>query len=592
MEGALPSVSTGGVQADHASPLSRGIALLGAGQHRAALDAASDACRAEPGRPEPHYLYGQAWTALGDHASAERAFAEALRLRPDWADAWVNYGVARYRRGAIEEAKTAMRHALAHSPGHAAASANLGAFLRLTGDSEAGEALLRAALAREPANAAARLNLAADLLQEERSDEALAFLDEVEPPAEPLAARHWHLARALAHLQPGRAVEGRAALDACEALGPLPPDLAPLWHWRRLLLALAEGDPAAARAAAEATEAALAAMGPNAVPEHRIMTHYDLAKFRSGRGAHAQAFGHWIAGHKLLAMSQPFSRAAHGAFVEANIARLPRARFVDGPRAKKVDPVPVFIVGMPRSGTTLCEQILAAHAQVHGAGERAALGQAFSAIAGDETPDAVARLADLDQDRLDAMAARYLAELHALAPAEARIVDKMPGNYLYLGLVGLMLPGAKIIHCVRDPRDIGLSIFTFRFHGLHPYAHDLADLGWTIAQQHRVMAHWKEALPNPVMTVALADWVTDFDATLTRVLAHLELPPDPACMRFYESQSRVRTASRTQVRQPVNARGIGRWHAYASELGPLIAELTEAGIELPPPHAENGGPPG
>ena len=142
---------------------------------------------------------------------------------------------------------------------------------------------------------------------------------------------------------------------------------------------------------------------------------------------------------------------------------------------------------------------------------------------------------------------------------------------------GLLLPGAKIIYCVRDPRDIGLSIFTFRFHGVHGYAHDLADLGWYIAQHERLMTHWKTALPNQIMTVRLSDWVDDFDGTLARLLAHVDLPPDPNCTRFYESDSRVKTVSRVQVRQPINSRGLGRWPAYANELEPLIAELARAG---------------
>ncbi len=157
----------------------------------------------------------------------------------------------------------------------------------------------------------------------------------------------------------------------------------------------------------------------------------------------------------------------------------------------------------------------------------------------------------------------------------------MPGNFNYLGLVGLMLPGARIIYCARDPRDIGLSIFTFRFHGAHGYAHDLADLGWYIAEHDRLMAHWKAALPTPILTVKLSDWVEDFDGTLARLLAHLDLPPDPNCARFYERDSRVKTVSRAQVRQPVNARGLGRWRTYAEQLAPLIAELERAGSLQP-----------
>jgi Tfp pilus assembly protein PilF len=544
-----------------------------------ALKAASDACHAAPNRPEAHYAYGQAWSALGNHRNAERAFAAALQLAPRWAEAWVNYGVARYRQGHIEDAKTAMRQVLLSAPAHAAAAANLAAFLRITGEFEAGEALLRDSLARAPENAGARLNLVAMLLQEERSADALALLDAAPAlPDDKAALRHWHLQHALALLQLGRPAEARPVLAALAALGPIPPALAPLWHWRLLLLALAEDNGAGAREQAKQMAAAVAAMGPEAVPEHQIMAHYDLAKFWSGQNDHDATFSHWQAGHALLRRFQPFSREAHAAFLDTNIALLDRARFAAGPRAGNTDPAPVFIVGMPRSGTTLCEQILAAHAQVHGAGERAALGEAFAALGGGhDNAAAVQHIAELDAATLDAAAARYIADLHALSPGKARIVDKMPGNYLYLGLVGLMLPGARIIHCVRDPRDIGLSIFTFRFHGHHGYAHDLADLGWTIAQHDRLMAHWRTALPNPVLTVKLADWVTDFAGTLTRVLAHVGLPLDPACERFYEGDSRVRTVSRAQVRQPVNARGLGRWRTYATRLAPLISELEQAG---------------
>jgi hypothetical protein len=313
------------------------------------------------------------------------------------------------------------------------------------------------------------------------------------------------------------------------------------------------------------------------VLEHQIMARYDLAKFWSAQGAQAKAFSQWVAGHDLLKRMQPFSRADHKAFVDANIETFTAKRFAAGARAANRHPAPVFIVGMPRTGTTLCEQILAAHAEVHGAGERWALGEAFGALGGGFGPESVHRLGGLDAAALNAAAAAYLAALQALAPEKTRIVDKMPGNSLYLGLVGLMLPGAKIIHCDRDPRDIGLSIFTFRFYGAHGYAHDLADLGWTIGERGRLMAHWKAALPNPILTVCLSDWVEDFDATLARVLAHVELPPDPSCARFYERDSHAGTVSRAQVREPVNARGLGRWPTYAKELAPLIAELERAG---------------
>jgi Tfp pilus assembly protein PilF len=559
--------------------LETAIAALSDGDLQRALAAASEACHDEPARAEAHYVYGQAWLALGEPARAEQAFAAAIQLRPAWADAWINYGLARYRQGAIEDAKTAMRQALVRHPGHPVATANLGAFMRISGESTVAETLLRETIAREPANVGARLNLVADLLQEERPGDALALLEAAAPPAnDPAAARHWRLQEALALIQLRRPAEARAALEALVALGPVPPELAPLLCWRLTLLAILEGDPARAQTEASAMEAALGAMGAQATPEHRIMAFFDLAKFWSGQGEHSRAFSQWVRGHALLGESQPYSRAEHAAMIDANIARLDRARFAAGPRAANTDPAPVFIVGMPRSGTTLCEQILAAHRDAYGAGERSELGWAYSALAGGRDDAAgVGRIADLDGPTLDAAAARYLEGLHALAPDKGRVVDKMPANYRHLGLVGLMLPGARIIHCERDPRDIGLSIFTFRFHGVHPYAHGLADLGWTIAQQIRLMAHWKANLPNPILTVRLSDWVRDFDGTLSRVLAHLDLPPDDNCARFHEAESRVRTVSRAQVRQPVNARGLGRWRTYERDLAPLIAELDAAG---------------
>ena len=416
-------------------------------------------------------------------------------------------------------------------------------------------------------------------MQDERAGDALALLDSAAAPAADLRTlRHWHLQKSQALLQLGRAAEARTVLEALAALGPIPPNLAPLWHWRHVLLARAENDIPRARAAAEQMEASLQTMGPEAVPEHQIMAHYDLAKFWSGQNAHARAFAHWQAGHSLLKRSQPFSRDEHRAFVDASVAAFDKDRFATGTRARNTDAAPVFIVGMPRSGTTLCEQILAAHAQAHGAGERNSLPIAFHVLgAGGDNAQSARRIAALNAASLDQAATQYLAELHALAPDKARIVDKLPGNFNYLGLVGLMLPGAKIIYCARDPRDIGLSIFTFRFHGAHGYAHDLGDLGWYIGEHERLMAHWKAALPNPILTVKLSDWVKDFDGTLARVMAHVDLPPDPSCARFYEGDSRVRTVSYAQVRQPVNARGLGRWKAYAAELTPLIAELEQTG---------------
>jgi len=548
--------------------------LLAIGDRPGAERAARKAVLRAPGQAASHYTLGLVRLAGGHLAPARDEFAAATRLAPGFADGWVNLGVALYRLGDIEAAKSAMRAGVAADPGHRAATGNLGALMRLTGETDAAEQLLTDLIARDGGAAEARVNLAAQLLLDDRTPEALALLD-APLPAEPRLRQHWQLQQALGFLQQDRPTEARAVLDG---IGEVAPATLPLLLWRRLRLAVAEGRPEEAVRLAGEIETALADAG-DIVPEHRIMAYFDLAQFWSRMTDAASTFRCWRKGHELLARFQPFSRPDYAAFVDATIARFNGARLHEGPRAGNADAAPVFVVGMPRSGTTLLEQILAAHPAVFAAGERVALSEAFNALGGGwETAAAVERIAGLDATAFDAQASKYLAELHALAPSARCIVDKMPSNFRYLGLTALLLPGARIIHCDRDPRDIGLSIFTFRFYGMHPYAHDLSDLGWYIGQHHRLIAHWHATLPNPMLTVRLRDWVEDFDGTLRRVLAFLDLPYDAACERFYEVERTVRTVSRRQVREKINARGLGRWRGFAEQLQPLIVALKETGV--------------
>jgi tetratricopeptide (TPR) repeat protein len=550
-------------------------ALLAMGDSAGAISAGEEARRRAPNLAAAHYALGQALLAAARWEGAEEACSAAVTLAPGFADAWVNLGLAQYRLGRMGQAHAAMSRALQVAPRHRAALANLTAFERLRGQVDEPEALLRQALVEDPGSTGLRLNLAGLLLQDERALEALEVLDGAAPAGQ-LDRQTWALQLTLAQLQLGRFDDARRTL---ESLGPLPPELEPLKAWREVLLAVSRGDQEAARAAALETEALAEAAGEALLPEHAITLRFDTARFWHGRGERDRAFAGWRAGHALLARYQPFSREPHRDFVDTCRSSFSAERLREGPIARNRDAAPVFIVGMPRSGTTLCEQILAAHSLIHGAGERVALGKAFAELGAAPTAaDVARRIADFDQDRLDAAASLYLAELHSLDPDAERIVDKMPGNFLHLGLVARMLPGAKVIHCTRDPRDIGLSIFTFRFHGHHGYANDLADLGWYIGEQQRLMEHWKAAFPNPILTIRLNDWIDDFDVTLRRVLDFVGVPFEAACARFYEAESRVRTVSRHQVRQPINNRGIGRWRAYEDHLAPLIDELQRANM--------------
>ncbi len=554
---------------DPAPWLNLSSVLLSQRDHPGAIAAARKARLRAPKMAATHYTLGNAYLAAGLNNAAGIAFRAATRADPSFADAWVNVGVAAYRDGDIHAAKQAMRQALHVAPGHHAAAANLGSFMRLTGEVEAGEALLTQMVEQFPTAYAARVNLAAELLQEDKAAEALTLL-EGNVPAE--MSQHVGLQRALAFIKLGRMAEALALMDA---LGPLPAALEPLKQWRLVLAYSAQGRPNAAANAATAMATALTA--PGILPEHRIMAHYDLAKFYAQIKNTALAFANWQAGHDLLAKLQPFSRPAHKALVDTTIELFSAERFAAA-RADNQNETPVFIVGMPRSGTTLCEQILAAHPMVHGAGERAALSQLFHQLGGGQDAAAAARIAAMDEPSLTAAANAYLAALHALDPHASRIVDKMPGNFMFLGLAALLMPKAHIISCLRDPRDIGFSIFTFRFYGTHPYAHNLSDLGWYMGEKQRLMDHWKQVLPNPILEINLSDWVDDFPATLTRLLTFLNLPFDAACEAFHETDRKVRTVSRTQVKQRINANGLGRWAPYEAELQPLIEALVASGV--------------
>ena len=563
---------------DPSAWLNFSAALTALNQAPAARAAARRALAKAPQMAEAHYTLGLAERAARNMVGARAAFLKATELAPDLAEAWTNLGLAALQLGRFGEAVQATRRAVEARPGFSAAEANLGGFMLLRGEHDEALALLRTVVERDAGCIAAKLNLANALLLDGEVAEAMKLLHGQVPAGR--EGVHWRAYRASALMLAGRPVLAKAELDAIpEPYG----DGEILIVWRRLALAEHAGD-------ADAFEPLVARLGELAeeegasLLEHRVLGHFDLAGFHNRRRDNERAFTHWKAGHRLMSRVQPFSRDQFRRFVDANIAAFDAARLSGGPRAANADPAPVFIVGTPRSGTTLTEQVLAAHAQVHGSGELANLTQMIGRLAGPPLlAPTIAGLAALDAAALDEAAARYLADLHALAPEARFITDKMPGNALHLGFIATLLPGARVILCRRDLRDAGLSIFQLRFFGYHPYAHDLADLGWYMGEHERLVAHWRAVLPLPLLEVSLTDWVEDFAGTLNRVLAFLDLPHDPACEQFHRQRRRVRTASAAQVRQPINARGIGRWKRYAAQLAPMIAELEAAGVVDPEP---------
>ena len=244
--------------------------------------------------------------------------------------------------------------------------------------------------------------------------------------------------------------------------------------------------------------------------------------------------------------------------------RLPRSRVSGG--------VPVLIVGMPRSGTTLIEQMLDSHPDVAGCGELPDLQAVVEQI--DLTSRGSDGRSGLAATEIDQHARRYRKALRQAADQDAPVmVDKMPSNFAFLGYAALLVPNAKVIYCRRDPRDAGLSVFMQNFRTGNAFADDLAAIGHQAVFCHRLMEHWRNVLPLPIIDVDYEKVVADPEIQMRRLLAFLDLPWDRRCLEFHRNSRQVRTASFDQVRQPIHNRSIGRWRNYAKHLSPLIEAL-------------------
>jgi hypothetical protein len=236
--------------------------------------------------------------------------------------------------------------------------------------------------------------------------------------------------------------------------------------------------------------------------------------------------------------------------------------------------VPVFIVGLPRSGTTLVEQILAGHSQVFAAGETKLAGDTMAALGGPGA-DPFDGLRALDRWTAQRLALRHLERLRALRPTALRIVDKMPDNYLYLGLLAVLFPRAKFIHCRRDLRDVAVSCWMTHFQDVR-WANDQQHIASRFVEYQRVMDHWRAVLPAPVLNVDYEETVADLEAVARKLVAWCELEWEPKCLEFQRAKRPVSTASAVQVRKPLFGTSVGRWKRYEQALAPLFARLEGA----------------
>lgn len=544
-----------------------GQLLLERNDRRGALAHCQEAARLRPELAEVRNNLGNTLRALGRLAEAKDQYGEAVRLNPDLAVSYNNMGQALQEEGDLPVALLWYGQALNREPTAARTHANVASAFEEQGDFDRAVKHYQVALRLDPHFAEAHNGLGFVFHQQGRFTEALEAYREVIRLRPAFAPGHCNLGNLLEELGELKAAEAgyRAALR-------LDPDL-PVAHAQLATLLrgkLPEDDLAALRRAFDR---------PRLSRRQRLALHFGLAHALDGRGEYDTAAGHMRDGNALCRelwqkQGQGYDPQAHSAFVDRLIATFTPEFFARVQGWGLDTERPVFVVGLPRSGTTLTEQILASHPQVFGAGELPAVKADFDAIPGllmTNLPP-VEALPGLHREAVRELAAWHLARLEELNPTADRVVDKLPDNYLHLGLVVTLFPKARIIHCRRDLRDVAVSCWMTNFRHIR-WAADPDHIAARFADYRRITDHWRRVLPVPVLEVDYEETVADLEGVVRRLVGWCGLPWDAACLDFHRTARPVRTASVTQVRQPIYLRSVGRWKHYETSLKPLFAAL-------------------
>lgn len=506
----------------------------------------------------------QAHAAAGRLVESEAVLRQILKADPNQADALNALASFAANAGKLDIAITLQERALAARPNAAPFRSNLSEMhrrladaLQARGDLAGAEAALRRALELAPDRADMANALGIMLSAAGRQQEAVAFLERA--AAQGGHAELWtNLGTVLKEV--GRFDEALTAFERAAVLDPR--SAAPL-------LGIAETK--TFRDPADAHLTKMEALARDVLPEQeQIYLRFALGKAYDDLGRADAAFEQFRAGNTLKRRSVGYNEAAALGLFE-RVARMFDAALLSGAHGANQDAAPIFVIGMPRSGTTLVEQIISNHPDVAAAGEIPAMNNAVRMLGA--FPEDVAAA---DGAALARIGDDYLRALRTYAPNAVRITDKTPSNMLFVGLIHLMLPNAAIVHVERDPVDTCLSCYSRLFIREMGQTYDLGELGRYYQAYHALMRHWDEVLPaGRVLRVRYEDVVADIEGQARRLLAHCGLPWDARVLAFHQNTRVVSTASASQVRQPIYATSVARWRRYEAHLGPLLEALGE-----------------
>ena len=480
-------------------------------------------------------------------------FAKTLTERhPQDGFGWKAYGAMLQVLGQTAQAVAAMEHAAKLLPDDPEAHNNLGTGYKSLARLEDSEASYRRALALSPEFPEAWCNLGLTLATLGRHAEALASFERADAlkPDWPKVAS----GKCFLFYEMGRFPEAEALATAALEAGR--------WDINTFgILASLRRMSAADRPWLEQAEAVLK---QGLIPYHELGLRYLMGKFCDDIGEHDRAFAHYqIANRLKRALKGHWNRDYWAQRVEQIMTLFPARQANSKPPTNNSAPTPVLIVGMPRSGTSLIEQILSSHPQVFGAGELKYWGEQGERY-----------LQNADGTQLDALGKAYLQHLHDLAPTARCITDKMPSNSMWLGMIHAALPQVRILHLKRNPVDTGLSIHFQNFLHGHNYSTDLEDIAAEYRLYHHLMTHWQQVLPaESILDVPYEAVVEDQAGWSRKIIEFIGLEWDERCLDFHQTERRVGTASNWQARQPIYKTSKERWRNYEQHVGPLLPLL-------------------
>ena len=537
-----------------------GIALQRRGQVRAAAAVYDGLLKEQPDHPQALHYMGLAIFQLGQPAEAEKLLSRSAELDPGDANTWSDLGMVRMRLEQTEEALPAFEHALALQPDHPDALNNMAQGLRKLGRFARARPLLERLAALKP-GVPSVLNALADTLNKLSEVDAAIDVYQQALKVAPDDAR--------IRLGLGDACEsaGRFRQAKMQYLAILRREADhPLALARLLQLRDASPDEA------QVEQARALADSASTREDGRVRLNIALGYYHDRQKQYEEAFSRLQKGYDVLARREPFDSDGYTRAIDALIEELTGDFFASAPNSGNTSERPVFVVGMPRSGTTLTEQILASHSQVAAGGELSSLLKVSYQIQelstnGEPYPRG---LKSIGSAGLAEMAGRYLGDLERISATAARVTDKLPFNFMHLGVIALLFPNARIIHCRRQPLDNCLSCYFTSFADQIGFANRLESLGRYYLDYDRLMRHWHEVLPVEIHDLQYESLIDDTEDQVRQLVAHCGLDWEDACLAFHETRRAVRTPSRWQVRQPIYRGSMQRWRNYERQLQPLV----------------------